>query len=433
MAPGRFLLLAAGVALLVSVYRGGARAAGGDVTYQIQPIVRHGDQVGAVSVKSDAAFFVGGLNDKGQIALVTDNAAGGQALVQSTDGRLTPIVAAGGDAPGGKWSPKVGIRSPVSMNQLGSIVFAADVVSGGQSDVGTFRWDYAARRVTPVLLKGMPGAGNLALEQGGGQRPAINDRNEMALVAPVKNAAGKPQEGVFFMGQDDRLQPVAIPDQPLPGLKPLFHAGMPSVNDTGVVAFLAWPRDDYLDRPCLWEHGTLTPLLELTQKAFATHLAAFTGIWVNNKNRSVLLAALLHGLSGASISLFSWSDGKLTPVVVPGQSLPGGGRFQTVQPQNPNSIEVSLATGVSAPNQEGEFVFLATQENGATGAYRVDAEGNLSLVLKGGGTTSLGKIANVGQGNGRSQGVGFNNRGQVALTVKITGGAEMVALLTPAP
>jgi hypothetical protein len=102
-------------------------------SYQIQPIVSTGDLVGNVRIKANGAFFVGGMNDSGQILFVADNAAGGQLLLQFADGRLSPIVVAGGLAPGGTWSQKVSIASPVSVNQLGDAVFAADVTVGGKT------------------------------------------------------------------------------------------------------------------------------------------------------------------------------------------------------------------------------------------------------------------------------------------------------------
>jgi hypothetical protein len=77
-------------------------------------------------------------------------------------------------------------------------------------------------------------------------------------------------------------------------------------------------------------------------------------------------------------------------------------------------------------------VFLARLEGSATAAYLMEPDGKLSLILKSGTVTSLGKLVDVGQGTGKSQGVGLNNKGQVVLTLRVSGGVDTVALLTPA-
>jgi hypothetical protein len=71
-------------------------------------------------------------------------------------------------------------------------------------------------------------------------------------------------------------------------------------------------------------------------------------------------------------------------------------------------------------------------EGGATAAYLMEPDGKLSLILKSGTTTSLGKVLSVGIGAGKSQGVALNGKGQVAVTLRLAGGAETVVLLTPA-
>jgi hypothetical protein len=105
---------------------------------------------------------------------------------------------------------------------------------------------------------------------------------------------------------------------------------------------------------------------------------------------------------------------------VPGQTMPGGGVFQSLQ-----------GGGVSFANQRGQHAFMALLDDGSTAAYLMDADGKLSLILKSGQTTKLGKIAAVGQGAGGSQGIAVNSQGQVALPVRLEGGVDSVVLLTP--
>ena len=66
--------------------------------------------------------------DRHRLTLVHADAGYGKTtlLVQYADQNFTPILAAGGDAPGGAWSSQATLRTPLSMNQRGDAVFCAD-------------------------------------------------------------------------------------------------------------------------------------------------------------------------------------------------------------------------------------------------------------------------------------------------------------------
>src|SRR5262249_40601999 len=205
---------------------------------------------------------IGALNDNGQIVFVTENAAAGagEILVQYSDNKFTPIVVGGGAAPGGTWHKPVSTYGPLSMNQHGNIAYAVDITVGNQTSAGTFLWDFAAQKSTVVALKGMQATGGLTFETGGYYNPAINNNGEIAFPAGIKNAAGQAPPGVFFLGQDNKLQPVALPGQSLPGGGNVLLALYPSVNDAGTVAFLAQRPTDQLPGAYLWTKGTVTPV-----------------------------------------------------------------------------------------------------------------------------------------------------------------------------
>ena len=68
------------------------------------------------------------------------------------------------------------------------------------------------------------------------------------------------------------------------------------------------------------------------------------------------------------------------------------------------------------------------------GAYRVDADGKLSLIARTGMTTPLGTLTRISPyywGNSGSGGIGINRQGQVALTAQIDNGPNVILLLTP--
>src|SRR5438874_13762556 len=96
MRPLRHLMFAAG---LMVCAQGVARA---EAFYRIQPLLQLGDKLSDGQTKSATGFWVGTLNDNGQIAFVTGSTGGSPTLVQYADGNFTPIVVAGQMGPVGK-------------------------------------------------------------------------------------------------------------------------------------------------------------------------------------------------------------------------------------------------------------------------------------------------------------------------------------------
>jgi hypothetical protein len=404
--------LAAGLTLLAP---GAAR---GQTSYSIQRIFQAGDSIGDIdTVEGDRYFSIGTLNDSGRLVFALRHSnAPRDTLVLYADGKLTPIVAAGKAAPvpGGAWPSSVFVTGPVSMNQLGNIAFAAGGPgSREEPDWDTFLWEAKAQAVIPVALKGMPAVNNLTFEAGGAYTPRINNNNEIAFPARIKNGAGQIRTGIFFRRPSGELLALALPDQALPNGGTSDDAGVTSINDAGATGFVAKQQGKEGFSGYVWEKGTITPVAAVgTQAPGGGEIADVRGLWVNNKNASVLVGIRLQ--SGER-GLYRFADGKLAPVAVKGQVMPDGATL--IQPRS-----------TSYANTAGEHAFLATLTGGATAAYRVDADGKLSLILKSGATTELGTIRQVG---GDSDGTGFNARGQVALPVSLVGGSDMVVLLTP--
>jgi hypothetical protein len=139
----------------------------------------------------------------------------------------------------------------------------------------------------------------------------------------------------------------------------------------------------------------------------------------------VLLSASLKGLEGP-FGLYRFADGTISPLVVPGQEMPGGGRFKDL-------VFPWGYYAVSAANDAGQHAFEAVLAEGSQAAYRLDADGKLSLILKSGANTELAPFTGFGPAGSpnNSTGISLNNRGQVAMTVKIAGGPDTVVLLTP--
>src|SRR5207247_4086206 len=141
------------------------------------------------------------------------------ALIQYSDGKFTPIAAAGRAGPLGTWRKDLLFYDPASMNQRGNVVFSALHLVGGEPvSEGTFLWDAHAQQVSPVALTGMPATQDLTFQDGGDWSPVINNRDEIAFPATVKSGTGKSLGfGIFLHAVDGKLQSVVLPGQALPG------------------------------------------------------------------------------------------------------------------------------------------------------------------------------------------------------------------------
>jgi hypothetical protein len=400
-------------------------------SYTIHPIAKFGDRAGRVLIPSgvDAGFEIGSLNNAGDLIFVTEDSAGGEALVLSSNDSLEPLVIGGADAPGGQWPSDVQLLSPVSMNQFGNVGFTANVDTASSPNAGTFLWDAAAGQFTAIAMDGMPLEFGLTFDPGGDWLTIINNSNEIAFTGTVVNPQGQTFSGAFFQRRDGQLVPVALPGDMLNENRQIVDATAASLNDAGIVAFTARLKDDPASAygAYRWELGQRTMIATMgTPLPGGQKIASVLGAWVNNANRNVLLAVTTDPDSEAGgverpVSLYLWNAGALMPVAVPGQTMPDGGQLVSIQD-----------FGVSAANDLGEHAFLAVLAGGATAAYRMDADGKLSLVLKSGmETAAMGTIDNVGQGAGTSSGISLNRSGQIAVTLQVGFDVDTIALLTP--
>jgi hypothetical protein len=414
MRSARWIRLVVGLTLLTL----GTACAQSD--YQIQPVLRLGDPAGDVIAPAvDDYVEVGSLNDNGELVFVTATTTGGEALVRYVDGKFTSIVAAGTSGPNGTWPVGLQILPPVAMNQLGDVVFVAGTADDQTESFNTYLWESRQQKVTPIVVSGAPALPNLAFEQGGGAVPTISNSNELAIVAKVRDASGHVRDSVWYLSRDRKLLPVAVPGQILPGGGVIEEACCTSINNLGAIAFLARRQGDPQDAfsAYLWEAGTITPVAAIgTPVAGGAIVGTVWAVCVNDRNRSVTFEASVGSPSGL-VGIYRFAGGTVTPIVVPGQALPGGGVLKNEH-------------GLSYPNAAGEFAFWATLDDGSTGAYLLDERGTISLILKSGTATPFGRVTNVAQGNGLSHGIALNTRGQVAVTLRFDNGVDGLVLLT---
>jgi hypothetical protein len=410
--------------------------------YKSERVIQSGDAAGSVAIPPGYSLFVGGLSDTGQIVFSAGmlDRSRPELLIQYAGGQFTPIVMPEsgpvGAWPGDVYWPKdVTVARPLSMNKSGNVVFAVDHTYDF-SPWATFMWNAATGHTVPVALKGMPATGDLSFTYPGGYAPAINSSNETALVGLVKDAKGVSGYGLFRLGRNGVLAPVARPHEALPdGSRISLDAfAMPSIDDAGRVAFLAHPDGSPTLSAYLRESDTVTPILTAGARAAdGSTITAIRGVFLNSTNSIALVMAATDLADSGRYGLFRVQNGQATGVALPGQTMPGGGKLKTVQYQPKSAEGNQPSVAVSAANSLGEHVFLATLEDGTRAVYKIDADGGLIPVLKGDfavqPTSITAALSPLSFVSGSQPCI--NSRGQIAISVRRAGGPDMIVLMTP--
>jgi hypothetical protein len=435
------LLAAAGLTLLVS---GAARAAD-TITYQSAPLVMSGDRFGDLQIPANDDLYAGGLTDDGRIVFSAGTVGESRPeLLLQWDGKTIQTIVAPASGPAGAytgdvyWPKDVTIDRPIGINQQGDVVFSADH-TGGYNAWGTFMWNAATQKVTATALKDTPATGNLAFVKPGGYGPAINNADEIAFVGQVKGPSGPNGWGLFFRAADGATRPVCLPGQWLPSTEEHARAAtdqffMPSLNGDGEIAFVARPQHSGRYNAYWWQSGQLEPLLLAGQTveggAKITNVAA---AFINDHDGSGLVVATTDQGGSSHYGLYRVQHGMVLADAAPGAPMPGGGILKTIQYTYPGEVPLP-SLSISAPNLDGQQAFLATLMDGSTAAYRLDPNGTLTLIFQATPPTQPLHIAAVTPSMPFVTGSRpvLNNHGQVALSVRVSGGHSLIMLLSPA-
>jgi hypothetical protein len=430
MKPSRFVPFVASLVLLTE------NLSLAQPAYTIQPIARLGGMAADVRVPSGAGyqFYLSPLLDDGRLFWCVGTADGVKPeiyVLRHADGKLEPIAVGGREGgPDGPWPKDILVAAPFGINQRGDLILSLGRTANGAFPwIGTYLRDGATGKLRALLVKELPTVQNFTVTMPGGFSPAINDRGDMVLTASVKEGAGASGSALLFLSQDGKPLPILLPDGDLPGGGKLASSGYPfpwpSLTETGSVAFMATRQNQKQSDAYLWEQGTLSPLVLVGADAPGGKVSAVSSVELDGRSRTALVS-LAVGSRLTRQGLYRLAEGRLTPLVVPGQEMPGGGTFAALQSIFSDSLGSSRCGGVSRASTAREHVFLAQLEDGSTAAYRLDAEDRLALVLKSGTSSELGTITRV---TGLFPAI--NRHGQVALVVKIDGGPDTLALLSP--
>jgi hypothetical protein len=132
---------------------------------------------------TDYGLSAVGVNDRGFVVFTAgDKVRKGDVLVEYADPQFIPLMVAEEDAPtpSGQW-PRPTFAGAKGPNQLGNVAFVALATGGSKPEREVFFWDYPARNLTAVALKGMPAVNDLVFADVG--TPAINNVSEIAIPA----------------------------------------------------------------------------------------------------------------------------------------------------------------------------------------------------------------------------------------------------------
>lgn len=441
---------AAGLALLAF---SSARADTVSPLYQAGQMSMSGNIVGLpnVHIPNGSDLIVEGLTDNGVVTFAAAPTRGllPSMLFQFAGGAITPIVFPGGSrSPNWPldvyWPNKVGVDQPVSVNESGNVVFSVDNPYG-TIPWATYWWDAGNQTATKVVLAGEPATGSLVFTKPGGIAPAINNRDEIALIGQVHNPSGPGGYGLFFLSQfpgaNSVLEPVVLPGEPLPmnasGLPRAVTTEyfLPSIDDTGRIAFLTQLQGTSRYSAYVHEYGgNVQVMISTTYLRSGARIMNVSSVALNNRDRTALVTATTNQMKSNQYGLYrAANNGVITPIVEPGATMPGGGTLQSVQYTGTKENSPPVMA-VSAANAAGQHAFVAAMTDGSTGVYRLDLDGTITPVFQTSPTTGPVQITDTVPGLTFLPGTRpcINNQGQIALSMRRSAHSSIILVLTPA-
>ena len=401
------------------------------------------------------------INAGGNVAFVADLDAGsgdiGEGVFVSRQGRISQIARVGLPAPGGGMF-EIGALGHAALNNAGDGAFAfildANVFQPFGLNSGLFRFSLLNEAPTAVVTPGVTPAPTPAGAKFAGVyfNSSLNNRGDLVFNGVVPGLVGPPKSsvfgvgvGVFKAGRWNHIASVVVPGDKAPGGGVFDDAIEGWINDPGDIAFDAHVKgEECIDLGGGFElvcgssvykmpkHGKIQSIAHQGDPApgGGTYRQAF-GPVMNDAGDLVFVGDLTpppdHSLS---LGVFRHSKGVTTPVVLPGQPLPGGGNFATTA-----GIPYQYYL-----NNAGDITFVAaldTVHGGVadTGLYLV-SHGKTQVVARTGTfIPRVGTVADVNSpgfvGSGLQAGGIINDRGQIFFEVVLTDGTGVLLVATP--
>jgi hypothetical protein len=177
------------------------------------------------------------VNGQGQVAFYATlvHAAAREGIFLTDAGQATKVAATGDNLPGGGSVADFGADPLPALNQRGHVAFGARV-AGGRASEGIFLADADGLRAIALAGDDAPGVPQGVLVGFGA--PALNDNDELALVASVRQVHDLVDVLYFWNGR--RLQRIVAERELLLRIGgTMDQIGEPALNDAGVIAFPA--------------------------------------------------------------------------------------------------------------------------------------------------------------------------------------------------
>lgn len=269
-------------------------------------------------------------------------------------------------------------------------------------------------QLIPVAVSGhtAPRTGGATLS-GFGQ-VSMNSHGEIAFNAGLN---GGPSSGGVFLFSNGNISPVVLIGQPATGTNGVFSGfSSPVVNNSGDIAFWAGITGGKSSSGIfLHSSGRLLPVAIDGQVVPGTRLGfiSFVNHSLNNSGEVAFTATTFTQESGNSRAIFLYSGGKISPLILPDQKLTDGTRV--FLPDSPSLNDIGSVAFVNlvpvAPRgvNSGDGIYLWS--NGAT----------LSIARRGQvppGTTGVFHPS-LGKGIAKPS---LNSKGSVAFAGSIRGG-----------
>src|SRR5271169_3355598 len=181
--------------------------------------------------------IVAPVNARGQVAFYATvlHAPAREGIFLAERGHVTKVAAFGDDLPGGGTLAGFGAHPLPAMNSAGHVAFGAQV-AGGRATEGVFL--AGADGLQAIALAGDDAPGVPLGVLVGFNAPALNDNDELALVADVRR--GRDLLDVLYFWNGRRLQRVVAEGERLLRVGgTMDKIGEPSLNNSGVIAFPA--------------------------------------------------------------------------------------------------------------------------------------------------------------------------------------------------
>jgi hypothetical protein len=379
-------------------------------------------------------FQIGDLNNKGQfswniVGPEKDSGGGGEVTyfwdgstitrVQPSDTKLSDGSAL---ISGNMWTPQ-------SVNDAGKVAYVADT---DKSPHAIVVWDSATKTYTmianneTVVEGGKLTSAGVALE--GRMVADINNKDQVVWNEGLEpTGGGDASDAVFFFDPaTKKITTVARNGTAIPGGKTIANALFPNINDAGEIVFMANTTDNENFGIYQWAGGNLTVIAEAGATVDGVKVESFK-LPRNARGGGYIVFRGETTASGSgtpqadNTGFFLFSGGKLTKIVAPGDSLPGG-KFVATEGNR-------RAVGV---NKDGVVVFKATMESDQTGIFLWKA-GTITALVTSGQTVESSKIDSVVQGIGGQDGyhLAINDFGDVAFSA--VSGDVHEAILATAP